>query len=155
MYDRGTPTLQDRFWSRVEKTDTCWLWAGALSSTGYGQIREGGRIHYVHRLSYTWSFGDVPEGTEVCHRCDTPRCVRPDHLFLGTHHENMLDAARKKRVPGNGGQRGEATGTSKLTEREVLEIRASSETIVALALRYGVNHTAISKIRQRLTWRHI
>jgi hypothetical protein len=86
------------FWSRVEKSDGCWLWTGGRFSTGYGSFSVGGRVRVASRLAYAYTHGPIPDGLFVCHHCDTPLCVRPDHLFLGTNADNMRDAYRKGRV---------------------------------------------------------
>lgn len=87
------------FWFYVNKTDGCWEWTGALSTAGYGRASVGnGRTDYAHRESFKmYSGADIPEGMFVCHHCDNPKCVRPDHLFLGTHGDNMRDMVRKGR----------------------------------------------------------
>ena len=99
----------------------------------------------------------IPKGLFVCHSCDQPGCVNPDHLFLGTQADNMHDAIAKGRwKPAQEVvARGEAHVLSKLTEADVRCIRASDETQVALGERYGVSHTVISNIRRYKTWRHI
>lgn len=92
--------LADRFWAKVEKTEGCWKWHGSKSPGGYGQIREGARLSRLwraNRLSWVFHFGAIPEGLDVCHRCDNPECTRPDHLFLGSHSDNMRDCYAKKR----------------------------------------------------------
>lgn len=98
---RGTTTPKVRFWRHVSKGPECWLWTGAPNSAGYGMVGEGpagaDRKILAHRLAWEIHFGPIPEGMFVCHHCDTPLCVRPDHLFLGTHTDNMRDMAAKGR----------------------------------------------------------
>lgn len=91
-------TPEERFWSKVNKTDACWLWTGAVAKDGYAQFMAGYRRTYVHRWSWEFAYGPIPDDLIVCHRCDTPLCVRPSHLFLGTHADNSQDASRKGRV---------------------------------------------------------
>lgn len=86
-----------RFWKRAQKTDTCWLWTGAVAGFGYGVCGSRGRRARAHRVAYTLEVGPIPPGMQVLHRCDTPRCVRPDHLFLGTQLDNMRDMHAKGR----------------------------------------------------------
>jgi hypothetical protein len=106
-------SLEKRYEKYVVKTDndTCWGWAAAKTAAGYGVLmdkcRAEGRknIVYMHRLSWTINFGEIPEGMCVCHRCDNPQCTNPDHLFLGTHAENMKDMLDKGRhVSGQAGK---------------------------------------------------
>lgn len=96
---RVSVPLPDRFWSRVHKGDDCWLWMGSTNNKGYGTIHDPtvGRNVYTHRVSYELNIGPIPSGLEVCHTCDNPPCVRPDHLFVGTHQENMRDMVVKGR----------------------------------------------------------
>lgn len=78
----------------------CWLWTGALAPNGYGVTRDiRGRQTTAHRVSYELFVGDVPEKKIVCHSCDNPRCVRPDHLWIGTQSDNLLDMYEKGRFP--------------------------------------------------------
>jgi len=90
---------RERWDERVDKSDGCWLWTGAKSSLGYGQLRTGnpGTNEMAHRLSWEFHRGEIPVGLHVLHHCDTPSCVRPDHLWLGTPKDNALDRQQKGR----------------------------------------------------------
>ena len=81
-------TVEERFWSKVDKTDNCWLWTGYCLPTGYGKFRSGEKMVYSHRLSYEWTHGEISEGMYVDHRCHNRSCVRPEHLRLVTHAQN-------------------------------------------------------------------
>jgi hypothetical protein len=97
-------SLTERFWAKVEKTDECWLWTGALV-TGYGQIAvSDGQRATAHRLSWEWENGPIPEGLQVNHHCDMRACVRPSHLYLGTQEQNMRDKMERGRWKGGHGQ---------------------------------------------------
>lgn len=87
----------DRLWSRVEKTDGCWLWTGAKNTGGYGMIQVGGRPIGAHRLSWELAHGPIPKGAMVLHSCDVRHCVRPDHLRVGSALENAADAVARGR----------------------------------------------------------
>ena len=136
-----------QFYRRVESTG-CWIWTGALHKGwgSYGTCGQG----YAHRLSWKIHHGDIPPGLYVCHRCDNPPCVNPDHLFLGNAVENMRDAVDKGRVP-----RGERHCCAKLTERAVRLIRrraANGELQVSLAAEFGVTQSAIHLVVRRMRW---
>lgn len=93
-------SIEERFWPKVLKSDGCWLWIAGLTSTGYGQFPSGGHERYgarplkAHRVAWELTYGPIPPNTEIRHKCNTPRCVRPDHLELGTHADNMADMSR-------------------------------------------------------------
>lgn len=89
--------LVTHIWRRLDRSGRCWLWTGARSAGGYGQIRIANRLHWMHRLMYEWAFGPVPDGLIVMHACDTPACCNPAHLHAGTFKDNSRDMARKGR----------------------------------------------------------
>ena len=92
------PSLEERFWSKVERSEGCWVWTRATFPTGYGKFRSwGGRTEYAHRVAWVLAHGAIPKNGYVLHRCDNPPCVRPDHLFLGTAEDNMHDMIVKGR----------------------------------------------------------
>lgn len=146
----------ERFWEKVEKTGSCWLWAGARSPQGYGVFRLDGRAQRAHRVSWMMLLGPIPDGMEVCHDCpegDNPACVRPDHCFLAPHQANMADMSRKGRSP-----IGERQGASKLSASDVGAIReraAAGETQAALAAVFGVRQGHIGRIVRGEEWAHL
>jgi len=90
--------VEERFWGKVDKSKECWLWLGATTE-GYGQFGIGRKNVHAHRFAYEVTYGKIPEGLFILHKCDNPSCVRPDHLFCGTNQENMQDAYDKGRGP--------------------------------------------------------
>lgn len=151
--------LTNRLWAKIKKArpDDCWLWQAGLNKQGYGTIHSGGptpRPLLAHRVVYADKVGRIPKEKCVLHRCDVRACCNPKHLFIGTRRDNTDDMMRKKRhrcVP----LRGVDNGSAKLTEKQILKIRASKESHRALASCYGVTKTAIGFIKRRKTWKHI
>lgn len=128
---------EGNFYRKVEKTNGCWNWTGSVCKSGYGQFTVDGKNHKVHRLSYTWHFGPIPEGMHVCHRCDNPRCVNPAHLFLGTAALNMADKARKGRC-------GIRVHSDKWPE--VIAARARGETLAHIGSRLGISRQRVHQM---------
>ena len=95
---RSTTSVARRLWKNVTKTDECWLWTATKNKQGYGQVYANGRLQLAHRVAYELNVGSILPGLHLLHRCDTPACVRPDHMFIGTHFDNMQDMIRKGRA---------------------------------------------------------
>lgn len=146
---------EERFWGKVEIADGCWEWKRCLSSAGYGKIGVDGGSVYAHRLSWEMANGEIPDGASVLHHCDNPPCVRPDHLFLGSKKDNTGDAIRKGRFVNPPIKRGVSNHNAKLTDQFVVEIRKSTLSAPALAIRYNVAVTTIEKVRARSAWKHV
>lgn len=149
----------DRFHASYKKSVTgCWLWRGApRGSNGYGRIKVGGASMPAHRFSWIIHFGEIVGGLLVLHRCDTPLCVNPAHIFLGTHQDNMDDCRSKGRT--NGGtktpMRGSQNARSKLSAEQVIAIRQDDRSQREIAAQYGVSQALVSKIKRNEMWRHI
>lgn len=156
--DEWTRSLADRFWSKVDRQgpSDCWVWTGARNEHGYGVMRPEGQRSgptiKAHRVSLSLVGVDI-DGVVVRHSCDNPPCVNPAHLSTGTKADNSADMVARGRSP-----RGSRSGASKLTERQVAEIRArhaSGELHRVLAADYGVSRVTITHIVNGKTWRHV
>lgn len=145
----------NRFWSKVRKTRRCWEWTGAKTH-GYGNLRLNYKSTRAHRLSWELTYGEIPEGASVLHKCDNPGCVRPNHLFIGTQQDNIRDAYKKGRMVDNSGEKG---GMSKLTENKINTIRkmyaVGNISQKVLGRLFGVGQYQISRIVNKLRWKHI
>ena len=147
-----------RFWAKVDKTKSCWLWCASTRGNGrYGNFYFDGKNQQAHRIAYQIKHGTIPEGMHVLHRCDNTLCVNPEHLFLGSHKDNMLDRNLKGRAKG-GSLPGDLNPNIKLTREIVLEIRQrhnNGETQAALSRIFKVSDMTIHKIVTRKTWKNI
>ncbi len=152
----------ERFWTKVNKTDSCWLWVAGATPDGYGlfqigSVADGTRKKVTaHRWSWEQANGLIENGLCVLHKCDTPACVRPSHLFLGTPAENSADMVRKGRTGIR--VRGEAHEKSKLTDNKVREIRLlhiSGHTQEKIAGLFGVARRTIHDVITRASWKHV
>lgn len=146
MTSRASKSIASRFETHVDRSGECWLWTGTFSAKGYGVLTFNYKQFRAHRVSWELANGrPVPEGMFVCHRCDTPACVRPEHLFIGTNDDNVQDCVRKGRRP------------RKLTREHVKAIRsllrAGVSSIRALGRQYGVDESAIRNIERNALWR--
>lgn len=143
--------------STVDEATGCIEWNGYRTAKGYGKIGIRGVSHRTHRISYELHHGPIPDGMDVCHRCDNPPCWNPDHIWAGSNHENRLDSARKGRTNRNlPWARGENNVTAKLTWVKVDKIRAliaAGKSNKDIAERYGVRPGTIGFIRNGATWK--
>jgi hypothetical protein len=152
--------FEPRFWNRANKPEVgCWTWKGCTNSRGYGQFAIKGRVKSSHRVAYVLTYGKIGDRELcVCHRCDTPPCIRPDHLFLGTHKDNLADCAKKGRLNHRIPVRGETCGAAKLTTQNVIEIyelRSKKVRVVEIAQAYSVKPATIYAIFRGDNWKHL
>lgn len=149
----GTP--MDRFFASIspEPNTGCWFWMASTDYDGYGKLTvttDKKRPIRAHRFSYEHFKGPIPPGALVCHRCDVPSCVNPDHLFVGTNSDNMMDCIRKSRTAC-----GQSHYKTKLTDYDVWDIRHSPWTNEEIAEMFGLRLTHVRRIRRGEVWRHI
>lgn len=139
----------------------CWIWNKSFTKRGYGRANYKGKAIYAHRLSFLLFNGEIKSGLFVCHKCDTPLCVNPRHLFAGTPKENSADRDEKKRSRVVIGRRHKGTDSAKakLTDDAVIAIREIYSngkcTHANLAKQFGVVKQTIASVISRRTWRHI
>ncbi len=150
-----------RFWSYVDKSGQgeCWLWTGTktlpthcgLVYGTFGFSDDNRQVTYrAHRFSYVLANGEIPDGLQICHSCDTPLCVNPAHLWAGTNAENCADRNKKDRV-----QHGERHWSAKLKEDDVRAIRSSADSVQELSKKYGVHATQIAGIQNGTKWQRL
>lgn len=158
--------LIKRFWAKVDRTSECWVWKPMSPGQRYGQIWVGGRFVLAHRFAYATYVRPLAESDVVRHRCDNPRCVRPSHLLVGSHADNMADRDARGRTA-SGPRHGRATkphrtargarhGGAKLTAEIVAAIRTASAAGARhedIGREYGVHQTTVSRIARGATWR--
>lgn len=147
------PDIIRRFWAKVRKSDGCWEWGAGFGNDGYGQFFWDRATRRAHRVAWIIAHGDIAPGLHVLHRCDNPKCVRPDHLFLGTPADNTRDMLAKAR-----NSRGESRPAAKLTESDVIDIRTCrlmGATFPALAAGFGVSLGTVWQVVAGNTWKHV
>jgi hypothetical protein len=145
-------SLDDILSCTIKVASGCWEWQRGCFTSGYGQVRFLGEKWRVHRLVWTLIDGTIPKDLMVLHNCANPRCIRPDHLKLGTHQDNMIDRDLHGHTV-----RGERVHTSKLTEKDILTIRSCSTLQEAYSslTEIKINIDAIKMVYQRKTWKHV
>lgn len=147
------------FYSIPEPNSGCLLWTGAAfeKRMGYGALNILGRgVVAAHRLAYELHYGPIPKGMFVCHKCDVPACINPDHLFLGTQADNVRDMHSKGRqAKGNKGVFGKNHGMSRLNDDLVRRIRADKRTCREIAKEIGVSKGTVIFVKSGATWKHV
>lgn len=156
--EAGRKSLDFRFWRKIYKNEEtgCWEWTRSLTSTGYGSAYHNGKMIGAHVLSYILHTGkEIPENHEICHICDNRKCVNPDHLFVGTHKDNMRDMKSKGRqnLP-----KGEKASNAKLTKEQaqsIIEMNKQGVSQRELARRHGLNYNTIYALIKGKTWKDL
>ena len=154
--------IAGRFWAKVNKTSACWNWKTGKYSAGYGAFSLHGYNTRAHRFAWELAYGQIPEGLEVCHHCDNPACVRPDHLFLGTQKQNIRDGINKGRIIPRRCNPGESNGRAILAADQVQEIKriyshkgskySRQITYRKLAQQFNISRRTIADILKGRTW---
>jgi len=158
MADRGLNEsfehMSNRFWSKVNKTKSCWLWTAGCDLDGYGLFKYYRKTRRAAQISMIITYGSIPKNCWVLHTCDNPKCVNPDHLYFGSPSMNSLD--REKRNRGRD-LKGSQNGFNKLVEKQVLEIRSLYKIMTnkIIALKYKITPSLVSLIMNRKVWKHI
>lgn len=150
-------SAKQRLLARISKNDStgCWEFTGCLDSKGYGLLTINNISHKAHRISYQEFVGEIPNCLFVLHKCDNRKCVNPEHLFVGTHIENMQDMVNKGRSQRRSGSKHH---NAKLTESDIPEIRkrlANGDVPAKIAEKYSVHSTVITKINRKELWGHV
>ena len=162
IFGQWEPKADDKssFLSFVIKSEDtgCWIWTGGTNPAGYGRFTLKGHIEHAHRAAYILFVGPIPDGKLICHKCDNPSCVNPDHLFSGSQRENILDAVSKGRHK-TVFVRGAKHPGAKLDEAKASEIKrlyvAGGTTYRELAQQFGVSAAAIQAIVIGRNWGHV
>jgi hypothetical protein len=135
----------------------CWEWDHSRTVAGYGRIRIDGKYAFAHRYSWLYHKGEIPKDMMVCHSCDNPPCINPNHLFIGSNTDNMRDCVKKGRYVGPPRMRGVKHPKSKLNDSSVAKIREmyGNKTIVEIAKIFNIAPSLAHRVARREVWRHV
>jgi len=136
----------------IEHKNGCHIWVASTWKDGYGSFRCEGRPQGAHRVAYKMHKGEIPEGMHVCHTCDEPACVNPEHLWVGTDADNAADRDEKGRL---GDRRGINNGNARITEEMAREIYHMPGRFKDIACIYRISDVQVSRIKTKESWRHI
>lgn len=149
---RKWPSPIERFEAKIRIEGECWIWTGSKAGPGYGAFRWKDQQGYAHRFAYEHYIGPIPDGLRVMHSCDTPACVNPAHLSVGTQAENLADMYAKGR---NYHARGSASGKSVINEQQALAIYHDPRPQMTIAREYGIGQTTVCDIKKGRCWSHV
>lgn len=144
--------LNNRFWDKVERTNTCWNWIGSLTDRGYGEFVVNKKKRKAHILSWMDFHQADTNGLCVCHTCDNPKCVNPEHLYLGTPQDNMNDKVarnRQSKMPG------ESHPMAKLSREDIINIRNDRRSSRDIGKEYGISHSHVLRIKKGEKWNSV
>ncbi len=153
-------TLRERLdrYSMPEPNSGCHLWLASVNPAGYGRLRYDGEARLAHRLSWMVEYGPIPTGMCVCHKCDVPACINPNHLWLGTRYDNSTDMRRKGRSSDGRPRpsaRGSLNGNSRYSEETMLAVRLASGRHADIAARFGVSKTLVGYVKRGIQWGYL
>ena len=145
-------SLLERFEEKYcpEPNSGCWLWTHGTNRKGYGHFYFNGERWMAHRASWVMAHGEIPKGMHVLHRCDTPCCVRPDHLWLGSNADNVADCMTKRRH-----RFGSKSNLAKIDDKTALQIYNDRSSAKQIAQRHNLHISTIRRIKSKLIWKHI
>jgi hypothetical protein len=150
-------SISKRFWDKTVPIPECgcFIWTGAILKSGYG-VFDSDRTRLAHRVSWELTNGPIPDGMQILHSCDTPSCVNPHHLSLGTQKKNISDAVKRERMKDNYPHpKGVNHSGARLNDAIVKKILDSTESCAFLSRIYGVSTSTIFRIRKRMSWKHV
>jgi hypothetical protein len=146
--------ITERFWSKVDTSAECWIWTAAKRRDGYGMFQsETARNEVAHRVAWRLTHGPIPDGMCICHHCDNPPCVRPDHLFLGTVADNNRDKTEKGRQ--SAGEKNAAARIGRAEALKIVEQRRLGATSAALSGEFGLCISQIRNIVRGNNWKMV